>query len=67
MKTKFQFRDNRVKAKWERKQLHIKLRTLKFKRFDLLKERRHVSLTEYQTQELQFLNRKIANVEKLLR
>lgn len=67
MKTKFQFRDKRVKAKWERKQLHIKLRTLKFQRFDLLKERRHVSLTEYQIQELQFLNRKITNVEKLLR
>lgn len=67
MKTKFQFRDKFIKAKWERKQLHIKLQKLKYQRFDLLKDRRQVKLTEYQTQELQFLNRKIANVEKLLR
>ena len=67
MKTKFQFRDKFIKAKWERKQLYIKLQKLKYQRFDLLKDRRQVKLTEYQTQELQFLNRKIANVEKLLR
>lgn len=67
MKTKLQFRAKHVKAKWERKQLHVKLRTIKLQRFDLLKERRKFDLSEYQNQELQFLNRKIANVEKLLR
>ena len=68
MRTKLQFRSKASRIKWEYKIIKRKLRQLKLERFDILKDRKQdEGLDIYQIQKLQFYDKKIASVEKLLK
>ena len=67
MKTKFQFRERHIRTNWELRALRKNLESHRKQRFDILKDKKvNDGLTAYQIQRLQFLDRKIANMSKLL-
>ena len=68
MRKKLQFRSKTTRINWEYKIIKRKLTQLKLERFDILKDRNQdEGLDIYQIQRLQFYDKKIESVEKLLK